>query len=126
MSSTARYRFEFRLLEWAEGFARQLCGGRRSFFIGLREDGSVRRVYFGRPGEVFDGERKHTMARSHAIWALYIPYEEPGAGYMEWFDLDPGVVERWLGRPLEPEDLHDVRGSGARDGWPSSWRMILR
>ena len=43
--STARFRFEFRILKWSEGFIGGLSGSRTSFFIGLREDGSIRRVY---------------------------------------------------------------------------------
>lgn len=126
MSSTARYPFEFRLLDWAEQFSLQISGARRAFFVGLREDGSVRRLYSSKPHEVYDGERKHTMARSHSVWFLYVPHDEKGSGYVEWYELDPGIVERWTARPLSPEDFADVRGGSAREGWPSSWRVLFR
>ena len=53
LASTARYRFEFQLFEWAEGLSKDLCGDSRCFFIGLRPEGSVRRIYFARPGAPF-------------------------------------------------------------------------
>ncbi len=123
-TSTARYRFEFRMFDWAEGFTRSLCEGRRSFFVGLRADGSVRRVYFARRGDPFDGDRKAALAESHAVWLLYAPYSDMGSGYLEWFELDRQVAERWLSG-LDEADFLDVRSMGARDGWPRSWRMII-
>jgi len=124
-TSTARYRFEFRLFDWAESFTRSLCGDRRSFFLGLRRDGSVRRIYFSRPGAPFDGDRKSALAESHPVWLLYAPYGEVGSGYLEWFDLERPIAERWLGQPLDDADFMDVRSLGSRDGWPTSWRMII-
>lgn len=124
-TSTARYRFEFRLFDWAEAFSRSLCGERRSCFIGLRADGSVRRVYFAQRGDPFDGERKSTLAESHGAWLLYAPYGEVGTGYLEWLELDREVAERWLGAPLEAADFMDVRSMGSREGWPRAWRMII-
>lgn len=124
-TSTARYRFEFRLFDWAESVTRELAGERRSFFVGLREDGSPRRIYFARPEEPFDGDRKTQLAESHPIWFLYSPYDDPGAGYLEWFNLPQGVAERWMKRKLEPADFIDVRSTGTRDGWAESWRVIV-
>lgn len=124
-TSTARYRFEFRLLEWAETMGLTLCGDRRAMFVGLRPDGAVRRVYFAPNGESFEGGRKSALAETHAHWFLYTPHAEPGSGYLEWFALDRRVAERWLQRKLDPEDFLDVRGTGSRDDWPLTWRVIL-
>jgi hypothetical protein len=125
LASTARYRFEFQLFEWAEDLSKDLCGDTRCFFIGLRPEGSVRRIYFARPGAPFSGERKRVLADGHLHWFLYHPYGDPGAGYVEWYDLDQAVSERWLKRKLERGDFEDVRGGGALHAWPSSWRVIL-
>ena len=124
-TSTARFRFEFRLFDFAESFSRQLAGGRRSLFIGLRHDGSTRRVYFGKRGEAFDGEKKNQLVATHPVWFLYQPHDEPGSGYLEWYGLDRTVAERWLGGTLRPEDFVDVRASGNRDTWPDAWRVIV-
>lgn len=123
--ATARFRFEFRLLSWAEAFSRDLCGNRCSFFVGLRSDGTLRRVYLAAPGQQFDGARKARLAESYGAWFLYSPYEAPGAGYVEWLALPREVAERWLKRPLEAADFLDVRTTTARDGWPDSWRVIV-
>jgi hypothetical protein len=124
-TTTARYRFEYRMFDWAESFTRSLCGARRSFFIGLRTDGSIRRAYFAREGQTFDGERKTALVESHPVWILFSPYDEAGSGYLEWFNLNQAVAERWLQRGLETADFIDVRSNGNRDGWPSSWRVIV-
>jgi hypothetical protein len=124
--STARYRFEYRLLDWAEGFVRSLAGSRRSFFVGFRADGTIRRVYVSLPGHAFDAEARRTLAEAYTIWFLFQPSEEPGAGYLEWLDLPRGVAERWLGDRLQAEDFVDVRHANAREDWPECWRVILR
>ena len=124
-NSTARYRFEFRVFDWAENLSRSLTGGRRAFFIGLRSDGSIRRIYFARPRQSFDGERKEALAESHSMWLLFSPHEEPGAGYVEWLNLGQPVAERWLARCLDPADFMDVRSDVGRDGWPTNWRVII-
>jgi hypothetical protein len=123
--STARYRFEFQLFEWAEALSSDLCGDTRCFFVGLRPEGSVRRIYFARPGAPFSSERKRVLADGHVHWFLYHPTGDPGPGYVEWYDLERDVVERWLKRALEPGDFEDVRGNGTLHAWPSSWRVIL-
>lgn len=125
MSSTARYRFEFRLLDWCEGFSRSLAGNRAAFFLGLRPDGTVRRVYLSRPGEPFEGERKAAAIEAHPSWLLYTPYEAPGTGYLEWMELGRDPVERWLKSKLEPSDLLDVRSTAAPIPWPATWRVIV-
>jgi hypothetical protein len=124
-TSTARYRFEFRLSDWAHRFASDLAGARASFFVAFREDGSVRRVYVARPGDSFDGESKAKLAESHERWFLFSPYDEEGTAYLEWLGLDRETVERWLGRRLEVTDFMDVRSTGTRDAWPDTWRVII-
>lgn len=124
-TSTARYRFEFRVLDWAEGFARGLCGRRCSFFVGLRPDGTIRRIYFAQPGEPLDGDKKAALADAYEGWFLYSPYDEPGSGYIEWLGLPEEIVARWIGRPLELTDYLDVRTTASRDGWPDGWRVIV-
>ena len=125
MASTARYRFEFLLFEWAEGLSKDLCGDSRCFFLGLRNDGSVRRIYFARPQAPFSDDRKRVLADGHLQWFLYHPHGDKGPGYVEWYDLELPVAERWIKRRLERTDYEDVRGGGALHAWPSSWRVIL-
>ncbi len=124
-TSTARYRFEFRLLEWAENTGRTLCGDRRAMFVGVRPDTAVRRIYFAPALESFEGERKSALAESHAHWFLYTPHPEAGTGYLEWFALERKIAERWLQHKLEPEDFIDVRGPGTRNEWPATWRVLI-
>jgi len=114
--STARYRFEFRVHDWAVSTSRALCG---------RDDASLRRIYFPRPGRAFSGDRKNAMAEAHPVWLLYAPYEEPGSAYLEWFNLDRSIVERWLEGKLGPEDFLDVRNTESREDWPPTWRVIV-
>lgn len=121
---TARYRFEFRMHDWARDLARRLAGRRVSLFIGLRADGTVRRVYAARPGESFDFERKAAMTEAHQSWLLYRPHEDPDAAYLEWLDLDQKVAEGWLGGSFGEQDFVDVRGHESKAGWPTSWRVI--
>lgn len=124
-TSTSRYRFEFRLCDWAEKLSVSLCGSRCALFVALREDGTPRRIYFAAPGEGFDGPSKASLAESHPSWLLYQPYEEDGSAYLEWLGLRQEVVERWLGRRLELADFLDVRSTGSRDVWPDAWRVLL-
>jgi hypothetical protein len=124
-TSTARYRFEYKVFDWAEQFGDRMCGGVRSFFVGVRPDGAVRRVYFERSARPFDSQRKRALADAHTHWFLFQTHGERGAGYVEWFELEQGVIQRWLGGDLESEDLDDVRGSGALHAWPACWRVIL-
>lgn len=125
MTSTARYRFEFRLFEWAENLTRDLCGDSRCFFIGLRPEGAARRIYFARAGAPFSAERKRVLVDGHLSWFLFHPVEHRSPGYVEWYDLDAPVVERWTRQTLAPSDFDDVRGSGSLHAWPTSWRVIL-
>jgi hypothetical protein len=119
---TARYRFEFRLLAWAESMSRELCGSRRSFFVGIREDGSPRRVYLARRGVEIDGARKAALAETHSRWFHYSPHEVTGTGYLEWLGLPETTATTWLKDPLEPADFVDVRSTDIREGWPEAWR----
>lgn len=125
MSSTARYRFEFRLFEWSETLAHDLCGETRCFFVGLRPDSSVRRIYFARSGAPFSVERKRILVDGHAGWFLYHPFAARGPGYAEWYDLDLEAVERWLKAPLDDIAFEDVRGEGSLHAWPTSWRVLM-
>lgn len=125
-TSTTRYRFEFRLHDWAERLSLSLCGRRCAFFVGMREDGSLRRVYFAPPEEPFDGPQKAQLAEAYPRWFLYVPYEEAeGSAYLEWLGIERKIAERWLGRGLDAADFLDVRSTGARDQWPESWRVIV-
>ena len=124
-TSTSRYRFEFRLHDWAQRLSTDLCGERCAFFVGLRDNGTLRRTYFAQPDQPFDGTRKAALAEAHPRWFLYSPYEEEGSAYLEWLGLDQAIAERWLGRRFELADFLDVRSTGTRDGWPESWRVII-
>jgi len=124
-ASTARYRFEFRLFDWAEETSRALTGSRRAFFVGFRDDGSPRRMYFANSGMPFDGDRKAQLAETHTNWFLYSPYDVAGTGYLEWLGLPRRAAEIWLKRRLEATDFLDVRSTNARDGWPDNWRVIV-
>ena len=124
-ATTARYRFEFALLEWSEHLAVRLCGHRCAFFVGLRPDASLRRMYFASPAEPFDATRKAQLVEGHPAWFLYLPYDALGSAYLEWNGLGARIVERWLGRKLEQSDYLDVRSTGARAEWPESWRVIV-
>ncbi|MEQ1504856.1 MAG: hypothetical protein ABMB14_21655 [Myxococcota bacterium] len=123
-TSTARYRFEFRLHDWARQLSVGLCGKRAAFFLGMRDDGSIRRIYFAPSGEPFDGATKTQLAEAHPKWFLYLPYDDDGA-YLEWLGVDRKLAERWIGRKLEAVDFLDVRSTGAREEWPESWRVIV-
>ena len=125
MSGTARYRFEFRLLDWAQRFARGLAGRRVAFFIGFRGDGTVRRVYLAPPGREFEPDQKRRLAESYASWFLFVPAEDPGKGYVEWLQMPRDRAEQWLGEAFVAEDFVDVRHSETKDDFPTSWRVIL-
>ncbi len=126
MSNTsARFRFEFRLFDWAQGLSKTLTGTRQPFFVGMRSDGSIRRIYFSRPGEPFDSDAKDKLVNAHPIWLRYAPGPEPGSGNLEWFDLEQKHAERWMAGKFGAEDFVDVRASGNRDSWPTSWRVIF-
>ena len=124
-TSTSRYRFEYRLLEWAESLCRDLHGGRSGLFVGLRSDGTVRRIVFAAPDERLEGERKAKLTTGADSWFLFAPYDEPGTGYLEWLDLPATTVERWLRRPLEVVDFQDVRTGTPLGQWPPGWRVII-
>lgn len=123
--STARFRFEYRLLDWAEASSRAWTGARVEFFVALREDGSLRRIYFGTPNAPWDGEQKTSMAQASPRWFLYLPDEEPGRGYLEWSALPVAVVRTWLDRAVQAADLADVGGGAPLDHWPEGWRVVL-
>lgn len=123
--STVRYRFEYRLFDWAEEHVRGLTGDRLGLFVGMREDGTLRRVYVAAPGRPWDGEQKTSMAAAHPRWFLFVPDDEPGRGYLEWSALPVAVAQRWLTRPLQSTDLQDVKGDTPLDHWPETWRVVL-
>ena len=124
-TTTSRYRFEFRVQDWATQWILRLTGSRVGFFVAFRDDGTVRRVYVASPDRPFDGQQKAALGQEYASWFLFFPYAREGSAYLEWLNLDRAVVERWLGRALCPEDFIDVRTTGCRDGWPTSWRVIV-
>ena len=124
-TSTTRYRFEYRLHDWAERFVITMGGARCAFFVGMREDGSIRRVYVAPIGEPFDGAQKAQLAEAHPRWFLYSPYDEESSAYLEWLGLARRTAERWLGRRFDATDFMDVRTTGTREEWPDSWRVII-
>jgi len=124
-TTTSRYRFEFRIQDWAASWILRLTGTRAGFFVAFRTDGSVRRVYVASPERPFDGQQKAALGQEYRSWFLYLPYEDERGAYVEWLNLGRETVERWMGRELSPEDFIDVRTTGCRDGWPDSWRVIV-
>ena len=124
-TSTARYRFEFQIYEWADAWSRALTGERSAVFIGFRDDGTVRRIYVAPPEQPFDGSQKTTLAESYTRWFYFSPYDEEGTGYIEWLNLPLSVPKNWLGKSFSDADFLDMRSDGARDGWPESWRAIV-
>ncbi len=94
-------------------------------FVGLRPDGSVRRMYWTPDGQSWNAEQKRALTDAHPGWLLYAPHEEPGTGYIEWSQVEQHVLERWLDRRFEVIDFQDVRTTSARDRWPESWQVIV-
>jgi hypothetical protein len=125
MTSSARYRFEFRVLKWAEGFTRMMCGERRSMFLGFRSDGSVRRVYLTPTATGWTPEKRAELIATHGSWLFYTPYEEGGTGYLEWSAVAQEVLERFLDKRFEATDFVDVRTTSVRDRWPDTWQVIV-
>lgn len=111
--------------EWARRFIIDLAGAPCAFFLALRDNGTVRRVYVAQPEQPFTPEQKASLADTHPRWLLYSPYIEEGSAYLEWLGVDRALAERWLGRRLGVEDFLDVRATGNREGWPDSWRVII-
>lgn len=123
MPSTARYRFEYRLFDWAEQHVRELAGERVGFFVALRNDGTLRRIYLASPFAAWTEEQRASMVEAHESWFLFRPGSEPGTGYLEWADLPGAVARRWLGRPVLDADLQAVVGGEPLQHWPTSWRV---
>jgi hypothetical protein len=124
-ASTVRYRFEHRLHDWATSWVQRLCGRTCGFFVGFREDGSVRRVYLAHPERELSGDEKQALVQRYTSWFLFHPYDDREGGYLEWFALPQSQVETWLGRSLDATDFIDVRETGSREDWPESWRVIV-
>ena len=122
---TARYRFEHRLARWAEGLSRHLTGGRAAFFVGFREDGSMRRIYWMPRSQTLDSDKKATLAEAYKHWFLYSPYVDSTETYLEWLDLDAKHVETWLDGPMDADQLAHVAGGDSLDEWPRGWRVIV-
>lgn len=123
MNPTTRYAFEPTVAAWAERFSTGICGEPTAFFLGLRQDGSVRRAYFALPGQPFDAAQKTSLADAHERWLLYLPHDD--GIYLEWLGVGAELVGRWIGRPLGADDLRELDGPGARDAWPDHWRVLL-
>ena len=83
-------------------------------------------MYFAQAGTVLDGDRKAQLAQTHPRWFLFSPYDMAGTGYLEWLDLPEHTAEVWLKRAFESTDFLDVRSTSACEGWPESWRTIVR
>ncbi len=124
-TSTSRYRFEHRLHDWAASLSRSLCGERRAMFVGVRSDGSVRRIYLASPTDRWDADRKATLVAAHPCWLLYVPHDQDGHAYVEWYELDRRLAELWVGGAFTPDDYADVRSQSAHEGWPESWRVLF-
>ncbi|MCB9687296.1 MAG: hypothetical protein H6738_14175 [Alphaproteobacteria bacterium] len=123
MTPTVRYAFEPAVRDWAERVSAGFCGAPTAFFVGLREDGSPRRIYFAAPGVPFDAAQKTSLADAHSRWLLYLPHDD--GTYLEWLGVDASLAARWLGRALDPDDLRELDGAGAREEWPDAWRVLL-
>ncbi len=123
MTGTARYVFEERIRAFSEAFVVRWCGGPRAFFVGLREDGAPRRIYFAGE-EGFDAEQKERLVQGHPRWFLYLPHAD--GIYLEWLDLDARTFAQWLGEPLGDDALADTTSTGARGSFPTAWRVIFR
>lgn len=121
----ARCRFEYRLLQWAEEMSFRWNGDRRAMFVGLRDDGGVRRVYFAPAAESFDGDRRAALAQTYRRWFSYAPGPEAGTGALAWSGVAQPLAERWIGAALGREDFVDVRDGGPRP-WPEAWQVVVR
>ena len=124
-TSTSRFRFEFEMDAWARRFIVPLAGDECAFFVALRNDGSVRRLYIAQPGRAFSPEQKARMTSQNPRWFLFVPYFDEGAAFLEWQKVDQESAERWVGRAFERDDFLDVRASGSRERFPETWRVII-
>lgn len=124
MNATDRYAFEDQIRAFAEEFSLRMSGSRRAFFVGMRADGGVRRIYFAGGDEPFDAEQKARLAEGHPRWFLYLPH--PDGTYLEWLDVDLETFGRWRGAPLGDDALEDRGSTGARGSFPTAWRVIFR
>ncbi|MCA9569195.1 MAG: hypothetical protein KC656_15205 [Myxococcales bacterium] len=125
MPSTARYRFEYRLFDWAEDHIRNLAGERVAFFVACRQDGTLRRIYVAAPYSPWDQDQRASMADAHPRWFLFVPGTEPGRGYIEWCELPVSIARRWLGRPMLDADFQAVTGGEPLQHWPDSWTVTF-
>ena len=124
-TSTSRYRFEFEMDAWARAFIVPLAGSVCAFFLALREDGSVRRLYVAPPRRAFGAEQKSRMIKQNARWFLFSPVHHDGSSYLEWAGIEPGTAARWVGRSFTADDFLDVRSAGRREAFPDTWRVII-
>ena len=117
-TATAKFPFEFKILEWANGFSRTMTGEDRGFWLTLDSAHAVQQIIFGG----FDMAARETLAQSGRGWIFYDPFDAPEYAWLEWRNVPRAALERLLGKTLNEADFTHAN---KRIEHPISWRVMF-
>jgi hypothetical protein len=121
--STSRYRFEWKVLDWASRLSTALTGHPHyPFLVLFTPDGQLRQIHLGDAPERHDDAVWQRLRAAAPAWLAYDPFEGPEYTYLQWQDVPKATFERLLGATFTTEDL-----TAADQGieFPATWGVMF-
>jgi hypothetical protein len=121
--ATCKYRFEWKVFDWAKNFSEILTGhDQYAFFIAFTETGRARKVIVGDRPETFDRQELEALQGESPSWLFHDPFEGPVYTYIQWQNVERRTMERLLGASFEPNDFMSNDKSVE---FPTSWGVMF-
>lgn len=121
--ATCKYRFEWKIWDWATRFSHTLTSHNHyAFLVLLTEDGRTSKIIVGDRPEHFDHQEFEAWRQEAPSWLFYDPFEGPVYTCIQWQNVERGTMERLIGATIEPDDLIS---DGVAIEFPTSWSVIF-
>jgi hypothetical protein len=130
---TQAYRFEWKVLEFAESLATKLSGteGSRSFVMALDRKGAVQALHFECPRDSWHQvtEELHRIGRAYL---LFDSFDAPESTWLAWRNIDRLTMERLIGDVFADTDFVKASHASPRapdldppNTYPTSWQVMF-
>ena len=129
--ATAKFWFEWKIVEWAVHLSEMLAGENRCFLLTADADGAVRQLLIGEDEYNHDRETWSALKQSCKRWLFYHPFDGPVYTYMAWQGMERSTIERLMGKSFEEADFVAMGSSGSQGTksepieFPSSWSVMF-
>lgn len=121
---TAKYGFEWKMVDWAHSFSIMMTGDVRGFLLLLDANGAIRQIYTGDEPTHFDMELQETLTKQNLHWFFYHPFDFPEYYFVAWKNIETSTLERLINKKFESSDLCP-NSEHSIDYVPTSWSVMF-